>query len=185
MTIDTYSKDQIIADLQVEQQAIHDTVTNMPEDKLFTGTDTEWSPEGYLKHLIISVKAFAKALLLPRDQIEAMFGKADGSKTFDELVADYEKLLTEGLQAENVSNITPVNYRMPEGIEDEKTYLIETWNEGNNRLYANLETWSEEDLDSYCIPHPALGMITVREMLFFTIHHNRGHAEDIKRGGER
>lgn len=186
MTVDTHSKTQIIDDLKEIQQTLHETLVNMPEDKFFTGTETEWSPADYLKHLIISVKAFAKGLTLPHDQMEALFGKADGSKTYAELIAIYQERIDKGLRAEEVaSNITPLNYRMPDNVDDIKTYLIETWNDANNRVYTGLEGWSEDDLDHYQVPHPAIGMLSLREMLFFTIHHNRIHSEDIKRGGER
>ena len=38
-----------------------------------------------------------------------------------------------------------------------------------------LGNWSEKDLDKYKLPHPLLGKLTVREMLFFTIYHNEHH----------
>ena len=36
--------------------------------------------------------------------------------------------------------------------------------------------WSEKKLDRYQAPHPALGKLTIREMLYFTIFHNVHHA---------
>jgi len=40
--------------------------------------------------------------------------------------------------------------------------------------------WSETDLDTHQFQHAALGMITVREVLFFTIFHNTLHWNDIR-----
>ena len=34
-----------------------------------------------------------------------------------------------------------------------------------------------KDLDVYILPHPLLGKVTLREMLYFTIHHNEHHLE--------
>jgi len=31
-------------------------------------------------------------------------------------------------------------------------------------------------VDQYQLPHPVLGKLTIREMLFFTIYHNLRHA---------
>lgn len=180
----SYSKTQIIDQLTSIHQFVHQTLTDMPEEALFAGTETQWSPADYLKHLIISNKPFAKALLMPREQMEGMFGKADnGSMSYEALVGIYQKLIDEGLRAELAPAVTPVNYRMPEGITDVKTYLIETWDDANQRIISALDGWSETDLDTYRIPHPAIGVITVREMLYFTIHHNRLHGDDIARGG--
>lgn len=179
----TYTKDQIIAELKKIHHFVHQTLTDMSEEKLFAGTDENWSPADYLKHLIIANKPFAKGLLMPRDQMEGMFGTSEnGSMTYEELVAIYQKMIDEGLRAEIAPSITPVNYRMPEGVTDVKTYLIETWDDANSRIENALEGWSETDLDNYKIPHPAIGVITVREMLYFTIHHNRLHGNDIAHG---
>jgi len=41
--------------------------------------------------------------------------------------------------------------------------------------------WSEADLDRYLLPHPLLGKLTVREMLFFTIHHAQHHQALVER----
>lgn len=179
----TYTKDQIIAELQKIHQFVRQTLVNMPEEKLFAGTAESWSPADYLKHLIIANKPFAKGLLMPRDQMEGMFGKGEGaSMTYEALVAIYQGMIDEGLRAEIAPSITPVSYRMPEGVTDVKTYLIETWDDANGRIETALEGWSEADLDVYKIPHPAIGVITVREMLYFTIHHNGLHGNDIARG---
>ena len=64
MTTNTYAKEQIIDDLKAIHQSIRQTVVDMPEDKLFAGSETDWSPADYLKHLIITNKPFAKGLLV-------------------------------------------------------------------------------------------------------------------------
>ncbi|MCU0481229.1 MAG: DinB family protein [Anaerolineae bacterium] len=179
----TYTKDQIIAELRKIHQFVRQTVSDMPEANLFAGTAENWSPADYLKHLIIANKPFAKGLLMPREQMESLFGKSEtGSMTYEELVAIYQKLIAEGLRAELAPSITPVSYRMPEGVTDVKTYLLETWDDANRRIETALEGWSEADLDVYKIPHPAIGVITVREMLYFTMYHNGLHGDDIARG---
>jgi hypothetical protein len=38
-----------------------------------------------------------------------------------------------------------------------------------------MERWSEAELDAYRLPHPLLGRLSVREMMFFTLLHNRHH----------
>lgn len=41
--------------------------------------------------------------------------------------------------------------------------------------------WREWQLDRLRLPHPALGNLTVREMLFFTIYHHAHHVENVVR----
>ena len=39
--------------------------------------------------------------------------------------------------------------------------------------------WSEGDLDLYVIPHPLIGGLTFREILYFTIYHVQHHKKQI------
>ncbi len=177
---DIHSKHDILTSLHTLHQASINTITQLADDDLFRASETRWSSAGYVKHLIMSMKPFAKGLLLPREQLGQMFSTTDqGSMSYAELVDNYQAKMATGFGAED-AGIVPVNYRMPEDVTDVKAYLIETWNEANQRLFNALENWTEADLDIYQVPHPAIGNITIREMLFFTIYHNELHHEDIK-----
>ena len=174
--------DDIKSQLTNAQVDVAETSQNLSEAQFFATSENEWGADGYLKHLILSVKPFARSLKLPKEQMAKLFGTTDsGSMTYDELVATYEQRIAEGMRAENASNITPIDYKMPDDVEDVKAYLIETWDDANNRMLANLTNWTEDDLDTYVLPHPAIGNITIREMFYFTIHHNQLHCKDIAR----
>jgi hypothetical protein len=58
---------------------------------------------------------------------------------------------------------------------------LDKWIEVGNRLYEILQKWPENDLDKYRLPHPLLGKLTLREMLFFTLYHNRHHMNNVQR----
>jgi uncharacterized damage-inducible protein DinB len=48
------------------------------------------------------------------------------------------------------------------------------------QLYAkNVERWSEKELDKRQLPHPLMGKLTLREMLFFTHYHTLHHGAKI------
>ena len=95
-----------------------------------------------------------------------LFGKPErASKTYDEIVAAYQARLGEGIRAEDFDRVTPAFYRFPEGVADEQAYLVETWDESNQRLFDALRFWDEADLDGYQILHPAMGPVTVRERM--------------------
>jgi hypothetical protein len=178
------TKIELIEQLQQVQRGVTETVQAMSAQQFETSTGEAWAASGYLKHLILSVKPFAKALNLPVAQLQRMFGQADGpSRTYHEVVAVYKARLDEGIRAEDFDRVTPTFYRMPEGIEDEQAYLVETWNESNERLMNVLQHWDEDALDRYQLPHPAIGTITIREMLFFTLYHNTMHWRDIEEAG--
>ena len=48
------------------------------------------------------------------------------------------------------------------------------------KLCLSIEKISEEDLDYYVLPHPLLGKLTLREMLYFTIYHVKHHEKQIR-----
>jgi uncharacterized damage-inducible protein DinB len=64
---------------------------------------------------------------------------------------------------------------------DVQRALLSRWRRVNDRLRAALMTWSERDLDRLRLPHPLLGLITARELVFFTIHHGPHHIAAAKR----
>lgn len=178
-----YTQAELRPRLADVQRGVAASITGMTMEQYNHGTETAWSPAGYLKHLLLSNKPFIKGLGLPKPQLESMFGTASQpSHTYDEVVEIYTRKIADGARAENVPQVTPVSYRLPADITDERAYLVDSWNAAHNSLYNVLETWSEEELDRYLMPHPVMGSITIREMLFFTLHHNTMHWNDIRQG---
>ncbi len=181
---DPYLKPEIVEQLREVQRGVHQSAADMSSEAFFRGTAEAWSACDYLKHLLLSVKPFAKAMTYPPDALKRRFGESSRASTrYAELVARYEARLSEGIRAEDYDLIMPANFRMPDGVEDLRAYLIDLWDEAHDRMIEGMDHWSEADMDSVQILHPALGTITVREMLFFTIFHNRLHWNDIRVAG--
>ena len=49
----------------------------------------------------------------------------------------------------------------------------------------NLTNFTEGELDNLVLPHPLLGQLTIREMIYFTIYHVEHHTRNIKRNIEQ
>jgi hypothetical protein len=178
------TKAELIQELERVRQAVVDDVLSFTDAQFTTGTAQSWSAADYLKHLILSVKPTAKGFGMPGEKLRELFGApAHKPRTYDEVSASYDAVLATGKRAEDVPTILPVGYRFPEGTTDEKAHLIQAWTDGNQRLIAAVQQLSEDDLDSYQLPHPIGDMMTLREMLYFTIHHNNMHHRDIQRMG--
>ena len=65
-------------------------------------------------------------------------------------------------------------------IEKGKKLKVDLINE-IDKLVTKLDELTENELDKYIFPHPLLGKLTLREMLYFTIYHVRHHEELTKR----
>lgn len=61
-----------------------------------------------------------------------------------------------------------VSYKQKQGLTAALSYAL-------NRLEKSLAKFNEEDLDNYILPHPLLGKLTMREMLYFTAYHVTHH----------
>jgi hypothetical protein len=176
-----HTKDEILVELQNVQQRVVQIIAGMDVAQFSKPNAENWSPADHIKHLLMSIKPFAKAMMMPREQMTGMFGTASRPPmSFDELVKLYNDRIKDGLRAENTPSVTPESYRFAENTPDVQTYLIEQWNSANERLSAVVKDWTEADLDQYQLPHPAIGMMTLREMLFFTVYHNRIHGQQIE-----
>jgi hypothetical protein len=46
-------------------------------------------------------------------------------------------------------------------------------------LSARVEGFSEQQLDLLILPHPLLGKLTLREMIYFTIYHAGHHEKQV------
>jgi len=59
--------------------------------------------------------------------------------------------------------------------------ILVKWQDKGTEMQAALGKWSDKALDNYLLPHPLLGKMTVREILFFTLYHNLHHVNDVQR----
>lgn len=175
------NKSEIIQELKRIQHGLTASIQPLTQSQFDAGTDTSWSASGYLKHLILSNKPFVRGLSFPKDKLADRFGQStQPPRSYDALVAMYQSRLDDGIRAEDYEAVTPISYRLPEGITDEKAYFIEVWNETHEKMFTELENWEDADLDKYQLPHPAINLISIREMLYFTIYHNNLHWNDIQ-----
>ncbi|MCU0428095.1 MAG: DinB family protein [Candidatus Kapabacteria bacterium] len=168
------NKDQIFSELLPRYQHFSETVSGLPEADFLYAAPGKWSSAQQLDHVRKSVKPLVLALRLPKFVLKLFFGTANRpSKSYDELVQKYQSKLKQAL--------TPPAAFRPETIAfQNRTELSKNVIQTVHRLTKALETWSEEDLDRYILPHPLLGKITVREMMYFTIYHAEHHEKLVQ-----
>lgn len=61
-----------------------------------------------------------------------------------------------------------------------KSTMLKKYDYEKHKLLRHLENWSEKDISRILLPHPVLGKLSVREMMFFTIHHNDHHFKQLE-----
>lgn len=134
-----------------------------------------WSPAEHLDHLNIAVSAVARGLGTSPLLLRIRFGSSRRqSRTYDDLRRDYQGRLAAGGRASG-RYVPARSTAGPAEGADPKTDLLARWARVNGRLRAALSTWSERNLDRVQLPHPILGKITARELVYFTIYHGGHH----------
>ena len=173
-----HTRDQI---LQAFEQLESDSAAYwnaFDTEAFFRRIGESWSPAETVRHLIKSTRPVGKALATPRIMLRLMFGKARRpSMTYDGLRSTYLQKLDEGGKA---GRLAPSAQEQPD-LEAWRAEIMKNYAGVNRTLRTVLSRWPDKKLDTLQLPHPLLGKLTVREMLFFTLYHLRHHMAVVER----
>ncbi len=168
------TKIEIISALKDSHQRAQTWFSAIPAKDFFHREGEVWSASDNVDHLIKSIKPVAKAMGLPKLALQTMFAKPEkDSRTYDVICAIYRDEIARGGKAGG--SFLP-NQEAPENPEERKTELLSRLSEAIAKLVSTFEKWEEDALDEAQLPHPLIGKLTLREMLYFTIYHNLRHA---------
>jgi hypothetical protein len=150
-------------------------IHTLKENEFLESKDSKWTPGQHLDHLVLSVKPLVRILRYPKFYLKFLFGRANRpSRTFDELINRYQTKLESG-------GVAPTNF-IPAKIEfAAREKLITDLKTVVGKLTSQINSFTERDLDYYILPHPLLGKLTLREMIYFTIYHAMHHGKLVKR----
>ncbi|HEV2846202.1 MAG TPA: DinB family protein [Thermoanaerobaculia bacterium] len=174
-----FSKAEILRDLEAVRDWSLEFWRQFETARFFSPLDEAWSPADNVRHLVKSNRPVALAMGLPRLVLYLRFGIGRRrSRGYSDLRAVYHDALGTGLTAGRFS-ASPVaaEERTAEGQERAIRTLAGTFDALGNALHR----WPENALDRARLPHPGLGLLTVREMLFFTLYHNTHHVQGVRR----
>lgn len=173
-----FTQPEIREALTVETEAVHTFFESVDEDLFFTVPPDVWSPAENLVHLIQSVSPVVRALNLPKMALRLRFGNAKHhSRPLAEVRHTY---VNEALAGGAVAGGSFLPQVKEESIEERARMLVK-WQEKGVALVEAIGKWDEKELDELVLPHPLLGDMTVREILFFTLYHNMHHVNDVQR----
>ncbi len=175
MTDSIHNKIDIIEHIQQAFDQVSTFMNNLTTAQCIQASASQWSAGQHLQHLVLSTQPINTLLMGDIEHIK-VFGTPDRPTawSYDELVANYQAHLEKGAKAKG-------QFVPDELTLYDKEELIDDFILAKEELIEALEEWDDDALDKYCIPHPLLGKLSIREMLFFTIYHTRHHFKGIKR----
>lgn len=138
-----------------------------------------WSAAENVQHLILSVQPLVRIFGAPKTYFIEKWGKAPHpSRAFEQMVRIYDDALGKGGVATGAF--------VPLETMSSKEQLLTEFIQIHQMLLQLVEAnWAEEELDEYPIPHPLLGLITAREMLYFTAYHLLHHHQIMQKRVEQ
>lgn len=155
-------------------QTFNQLIQELDADEFERSVDGKWSAGQDLAHLIKTLKIIGLAFILPKFLLKFLFGKANRpSRSPEELYEKYKGSLAQGGKAPAAFIPKKVRYAQADGLLQQHEYY-------GNQLIKRLNKISEEDLDTYLLPHPLIGKITMREMLCFVFVHTNHHYRNLK-----
>jgi hypothetical protein len=158
----------IIGQITGETEALLKWYEAKGPEVMDSGPEGAWTAGQHLLHLIKSSKPLAVGLGYPRILLRLKFGPVSGSGSFDDVVARYRKALENGGKATGEYVPRPVT-------QAEHAQMMGRFRDENAKLCGNLSKWSERNMDRTGAPHPLIGMLTVRELMYFTVYHIGHH----------
>lgn len=167
------TKPEILQKLAEGFSTVEETLRKTNDIDFYGRKDNKWSIAENCKHLSLSVKPLNMAFSLPNFTL-LLFGKLNRpARNYEEILEKYHQKLAEGAVA--TSQFVPREI----SVENKKENLVQEFKKINDSFLVKVENFEEEDLDKYLIPHPVLGKLTIREMLYFTICHTLHHHKSI------
>ncbi|TRX37235.1 DinB family protein [Flavobacterium sp. ZT3R18] len=166
------NKNEIINNFNTAHLKFWDTAIHLPNTNL--SINGKWSVAHNVEHINIILLRVNNYLSLPKSTIKSNFGLSERTVESNETVVEmYKNKLENGTKA-TAPFIPELN--LDKNIKE----LVSQGNELLVSIISNLQDWTEEELEIYNCPHPLLGIIPAREILYFTIYHVQHHNETIK-----
>jgi hypothetical protein len=148
------------------------SIQSLNDGQLLVASPGKWNAVQLLDHIIRSVSTVSTALSLPAFLLRLIFGTANRkSRSYEELVARYHDKLKAGGRASG-RFVPPPKTDSVEKLSANLTKVVQV-------LTRRIDRFSETQLDQLILPHPLLGKLTLREMLYFTIYHVQHHQKQL------
>jgi len=164
---------QLAQSLTDNHQTFIDYVHSLDEDEFIHIKDDKWSAGQQLQHLLLCLQPISKALA-SADFIREKFGVLDRSSvSYDTVIANYKTGLRNGGKSPERFLPNAVNYEERKDIAEELQNTLAT-------ITGHLNNYSDSELDSLVLPHPFLGALSIRELLYLMSYHPLHHLEQVK-----
>ena len=167
------SKAEIIEQLQQSYEQLIGWYRQQADDRFtFSPQANKWTAGQHADHLLKSTRPINKSMRMPRLMLKTMFGINNREER--SYAALFEKYET-ALQNQAPGFQPPSRFQPTDLTSDQKQNTLQDLQSEVDQLSETVSKWKEAALSKYILPHPLIGKLTLREMMFFTIFHTQHH----------
>lgn len=170
-------KDLITDLLESKHQELFYLLESFDQDQWESGPVGKWTVGQVALHLLQSIKPLNDAMSMPKFILRYKFGKANRE------VRDYETVVNR--YKEKLANVqggvSPFSRNMKTITFKDKDYILTRLKMENKKLQYKTQKWKDSSLDNYILPHPLMGKMPVRELVFWTAYHVEHHTKTLKK----
>jgi hypothetical protein len=167
-------KSTIIHLLNESVEKFNALIEDLKEEEFENNINNKWSAGQDLVHLVKLLKIVNIAYLIPKPILQLLYGKnKNESKSLEALRTLYKNALAGGAKSPSLYIPKPVQFK-------NKNYLMSQHVKLNHSFTQKINNLSDLALDSYRLPHPILGKISLRELAIFTSFHTVHHIDLLK-----
>jgi len=149
-------------------------VSGLDELAFESNVNGKWSAGQDLVHLIKLLKILNIGYSIPKPFLRLLYGKnKNEARSYEQLQMMYKKALAGGAKSPAIYIPRPVLFK-------DKEKLIKKHQTLNQKFINKINKHSDYQLDDYCLPHPIIGKISLRELVYFTSFHTKHHTELLK-----
>jgi hypothetical protein len=168
------NKEIIITALNRSVNDFNELIMSLDKHQFESNPNQKWSAGQDLVHLIKLLRILNIAYTIPKPILSVLYGSNNKiSRSFENLRALYKSALAGGAKSPALYLPKPVMYYAKENLILKHETL-------NQKFINKLNQINESDLDTYQLPHPILGKVTLRELAIFTSFHTEHHFELLK-----
>jgi hypothetical protein len=171
------TKNELTARFGDNHRAFVNYVNSLTDKEFTCSSNGKWTPGQQLGHIWLCLKPIAQALS-SRDFILQTFGNIDRPTwDYDRVIDNYKTALEKGGKAPDRFVPEPVEPGSRNQLSADLAAILQA-------IQQQLHTYTGEELDTLALPHPLLGKLTIRELIYLMTYHAAHHHEQTARNLE-
>ncbi len=162
--------------LQAQHAELMAYLHKLSDEEIHKQIDGKWSVLQNMDHLLKSVRKANPAVRKPGFLLRRAFGKPNReARSYEGLVERYKERLASSTAQ------SPKEYRAAESQNLDRSKVLKDYDVEMKKFFHFVQKVKEPKLDRTLLPHPLLGRLLLREVLYFMHYHTDHHFKAIKK----